>query len=104
MLTHLTLLLDKQHADKGGKEFCYFGLNFLAHASVNCFDTVGAETNDAQLEDDTSIKKKDAQSEEKSAGKRGKEFRCFCMNFLAHATANANTFDIAHRESICGYG
>ena len=46
----------------------------------------------------------DAQSEEKPAVEGGKEFRCFCMNFLAHTTADANTFDIAHRESICGYG
>ena len=56
-LIHLTLLLDKQSVDNGGKEFRYFCLNFQAHTSVNCLDTVCAKTKDTQSEDDTSLQK-----------------------------------------------
>ena len=88
MLTYITLLTEILPGGEGGKEFCYFCINFLTNISVNFFDISEA-------------KKKDAQSEEKPADKRGKGFRCFCMNFLAHTTANANKFDIAHRQSNC---
>ena len=97
-------ITDKQHADSGGKKFISFCLNLLEQTRINCFYAVASETKDVQSNADTGVPKNDAPSKEQPANLCGKEFHCFCMNFLVHSTANDNTFDITHRESICGYG
>ena len=93
-------ITDKQHADSGGKKFISFCLNLLEQTTINYFYAVASETKDVQSNADTGVSKNDAPSKEQPANFSGKEFCCFCMNFLAISTANANTYAIAHRESI----
>ena len=88
---------NERPAGNGGKEFISSRLDLLKQTRINCLYALVSETNDTQSKDESPAQKKDAQLKENQPRDDGEEFRSFCMNFLAHAIANDNIINFAHR-------